>query len=217
MKKKSHLFTLIFFVSVFSSVHAALIFPSTGFTLRDNGSDGTINQVDDTANGSGFYGFITNVSSFSDEFFLEFDLSGETQITSAILDFTLRNATTSGAFGMAKSASISYYAGTGVTDTSLLGQGTLISDSILTNTIGESLFSLDVTSLVSGFAGTGDFFGIRFHDPVWVSNPDIGGQLFYQDGTASLSITNVPEPSIIALFGTGLVGFGLARRRKLQT
>ena len=122
MKLITQLSGLIFIVSIFSSVHAALISPSIGFTLRDIGNDGTVNQADDTP-GGGFYGVVTSANSFTDEFFLEFDLSGESQITSAILDFTLQNRLSSGALGTSKSASVSYYTGTGATNTSLFGQG----------------------------------------------------------------------------------------------
>ena len=41
-----------------------------------------------------------------------------------------------------------------------------------------------------------------------------GGDRDYQDMIVRVTIKTVPEPSIIALFGLGLVGLGFARRRR---
>jgi hypothetical protein len=112
--------------------------------------------------------------------------------------------------------------------------------SILTTSLGASTFSgkellevsFDFGSVLSLSAGTEYWFGLNFGQTTngvqWlISNSTTGSNSVTTSGVGSpfsssakdvnfKLITNVPEPSIIALFGAGLLGLGFARRRKLR-
>ncbi|MCP4076410.1 MAG: PEP-CTERM sorting domain-containing protein [Gammaproteobacteria bacterium] len=68
-----------------------------------------------------------------------------------------------------------------------------------TQTVSGSLFNSGINT-VSVLAN--DYGGLTYFDMKLVAN----------DGVSS----NVPEPSILVLFGAGLAGLGFARRRKLR-
>ena len=54
-------------------------------------------------------------------------------------------------------------------------------------------------------------YNVVYLDVGTVSLSDVGSMLFADNWS---QVSAVPEPSIIALFGLGLVGIGFARRRR---
>ena len=99
-----------------------------------------------------------------------------------------------------------------------------VGNGVLTNGANSFSLSLDATDINDWFAdpdvgiGFDDNIGIWFHiaigadytyDPAFSFSHDYQGWYDIADADAE----RVPEPSIIALFGLGLVGLGLARRK----
>ncbi len=87
-------------------------------------------------------------------------------------------------------------------------KGPLIGTVATTGFDTGSIITIDVKSFLRSFSG--NFVGIRL-----ASNDPASGERFLnmENGRARLDIT-VPEPATLSLFGLGLAGLGLARRRK---
>jgi hypothetical protein len=94
-------------------------------------------------------------------------------------------------------------------------------DSLITGTLGVGDYTLFVTNCCQqpGDAYSDQWSYVSFTDaPIVAAAHDFAwGTLGYRLTSAGASLTKVeqvPEPSIIALFGLGLVGIGFARRRQ---
>jgi len=209
-------FGVIFLLSSTKFVDAAVNGTTASFTVRDLGF--TPYSIDDSDNGSGFYGWVNgDAATFKSEHFFEFDISALDSSSNALLGIDLKNNTVSNpTYGISHDVTLAYYLGTGVTDGSLYGTGSFLQTLTLPNT-GINNYNIDVTSIFSGFKSAGyDYLGFRLHDSVWSSTPSVGNQLQYVDST--LTTTVVPEPVSTTLFVVGGLVFGgrsfIRRKRK---
>jgi len=99
--------------------HAELLQPAHVFTLRDLNNDGSVKAFDDVVPQIGvpsFWGFVSRLPAFTDETFVEFNISGLGAASQATLSFTISNG---GSNLGAAALPIAAYAGSGKTNTSL--------------------------------------------------------------------------------------------------
>jgi len=146
---------------------------------------------------------------------ITYDLSGTFQDGGTLSGFFQFDSSGSPTFGT--------IAGT-TTFGSLLGGTTYTSSCCAGGTIfGGTEYALGHVTLLDAF---GSLLRLDFVDDLWTSNPSslltLGGISKEIDatGTARYLVSGfatavaVPEPGTLALFGIGLLGMGLARRRK---
>ncbi len=94
--------------------------------------------------------------------------------------------------------------------TSIYSDQSVVLQGLLGGSVVDSL-SLDLAYGLGQVAGA-NFLDI---DQLVLSKPDSGSWLGLDDFT--FDATNVPEPGLILLFMTGLLGFGVTRRRASQS
>jgi hypothetical protein len=186
---------LVFILSI--SAHAELLQPAHVFTLRDLNSDGSVDSFDDVPPQIGvpsFWGFVSRLPSFTDETFVEFDISRLGAASQATLSFTLSNLGSN--FGAA-TLPIAAYSGSGKTNT-LLYRAAGSPWQILQVAAPQlgvlcCSFSFDVTGLYNQFKNSGfTHLGFRLHDPSW-SELTSQGQVFFTG--SKLEISALPELS----------------------
>ncbi len=83
---------------------------------------------------------------------------------------------------------------------------------------GDSILSTTITSMLGGYSDPGSYQTISFSTTNGLSGFSITGGAI--EGNTSIdnvvlntTSVSVPEPSVIALMGAGLIGLGFARRR----
>lgn len=185
---------------------------SNAFTLRDWDNNGNVDYIDDTNNGIGFWGSITD-SPWTDEHFLEFNISGLPLASQAYLNIESLNPIWSSLYSSSKDVNIAYYLGNGVTDGSVFGTGTLLASMTLTD-IGSYNFTIDIQSIYNSFiSGNVNYLGFRLYDPTWTSSPSTGAQVAFINSTLNISPASVPEPGTLLLLGSGLIGIVVWRKR----
>lgn len=192
------------------SASATPIDPVAAGTIRDNPVDGSPDYLDDANDGGGFFGSVTNHSSFVDVFVAEFDLSGFTSVASATLAFDVLGWNSA---ALAEPIDIGGYSGDGSVTfpdfspaLTAVGSVVLPIDVALLDTL-----TLDITSFVSGNLGT--TVGLHFSLPN-LGQVIVGGFSLAQgiDSAPRLLIV-IPEPHTSLLLGVGLVGIAATRRR----
>lgn len=89
--------------------------------------------------------------------------------------------------------------------------------SMLAEVRGTSVGGTDwIASSTQGYAITYDFTSTDNNLDVDLLRRDPGDTNYHISGLTLENLTPVPGPSALALFGIGLVGLGIVRRRKLQ-
>jgi len=186
-------------LSVFQT-EAAIIAADTYFTLRSTVNAGPATEIDATF-GGGFQGFVTNVEGGQvDHTHWEFDMS--------LIGGPVQNATLDWSWFSSQATDtvfVETYSADGIAS---------LADWVVTSGTPYASFNattttLDITNLINaslGLSHLGIVFSIDSHP----------NQAFLGQSVDPMSLSfasAVPEPSIIAIFGLGLLGLGFARRR----
>ena len=198
MKKPLGLALLVLsLVMTLIPAHAELLQPAHVFTLRDLNNDGSVDAFDDVPPRIGvpsFWGFVSRLPGFTDETFVEFNISRLGAASHATLSFTLSNL---GSNLGAAALPIAAYSGSGKTSTLLYRAAgspwqTLQVAAPLLGVLCCS-FSFDVTELYNQFKNSGfTHLGFRLHDPSW-SELTSQGQVFFTG--SRLEVSALPELS----------------------
>ena len=163
--------------------HAEVLQPAHVFTLRDLNNDGSVDAIDDKPPQIGvpsFQGFVSRLPGFTDETFVEFDISSLGAASQATLTFTIGNL--GGNFGAA-TLPIATYSGSGKTNISLYRTQGSPWQTLQVAAPQPGVFccslSFDVTALYNHFKNSGStHLGFRLHDPSW-SGLTSQGQVFF--------------------------------------
>ena len=201
--------TVMLLLLVAPSVQALIITPDFVFTLRDEQpTDGMPDRSSSVDLPEGFTGFVTN-DLFVDETFIEFAVGSES-VASATFSLGMFILDTD---GIDKTFDISSYDnGLGTVQLNLFGTGDYLTTAGVTGTSTLNIINLDITTIYnSAVVASDDFLGFRLHNAVQIDRGD--PQVFYND--SSLSLSEVPVPAAVWLFGTALIGLvGFSKRRK---
>jgi len=198
MKKPLGL-ALLLLLLVMNSVpaHTEVLQPAHVFTLRDLNSDGSVDTFADVSpqiGVSSFWGFVSRFPDFTDETFVEFNISSLGAAKQATLSFAISN----GASGLgAASLPIAGYSGSGKTNTLLYRTAgnpwKTIEVAAPQPGVFCCTFSFDVTDVFNQFKNSGfTHLGFRLHDPSWSGRPSQGRVAF---NGSSLEVSALPELS----------------------
>ena len=175
--------------------HAEILPTAHVFTLHDDKNDGSVDSFDDVPPQPGqasFLGFVSRSSTFADETFVEFNISGLGAATQATLSLAISNNQPD--LGSA-TLPIEVYSGSGKTDTSLYRVMTGNSLQPLQVDAPQAgfccTFNLDVTGLYNQFKSSGfAYLGFRLHDPSWSLRPS-EGQVFFVSASLDVSAPRI--------------------------
>jgi hypothetical protein len=177
--------------------HAEVLQPAHVFTLRDLNNDGSIDAFDDVPPQIGvpsFWGFVSRLPAFTDETFVEFNISSLGAASQATLSFTIGNL---GSNLGAATLPIAVYSGSGKTNTLLYRVAGSPWQTLQVAAPQPGVFccsfGFDVTELYNQLKNSGlAHLGFRLHDPSWSGLPS-QGQVFFN--RASLEVSAPPEMS----------------------
>ena len=172
--------------------HAVVLQPAHVFTLRDNNNDGSVDEFVDVPPQIGvptFWGFVSRQPTFTDETFVEFDISSLGVATQATLTFRISNGDGVAALPVAA------YPGSGRTNTLLYRTAGNPWQTLQVPAPQPGGFcctlSFDITGLYNQFKNSGfSHLGFRLHDPSW-GGATSQGQLSFNG--ASLEVAALPE------------------------
>ena len=199
MKKALRLALLLLASLVIAStpVYAELLQTAHVFTLRDLNNDGSVDSFDDVPpqiGVPGFWGFVSRLPGFTDETFVEFNVSSLGIASQATLSLTIGNA---GSNLGAAALSVSAYAGSGKTNVGLYRTAGSLWQTLQVAAPQSGIFccafSFDVTGLYNQMKNAGSaYLGFRLHNPSWSGLPS-QGQVFFTG--AKLDVAVLPELS----------------------
>ena len=198
MRKTSALAHLLLIFAIFAvPAHAELLHPAHVFTLRDLNSDGSVDAFDDVPPQIGvpsFWGFVSRFPSFTDETFVEFNISSLGTVSQATLSLVVSN----GASGSGAAAlPVATYSGSGTTNVSLYRSAGNPWQTLQVAAPQPGVFcctfTLDVTGIYNQFKNSGfTHVGFRLHDPSWSGLPSQGQVIF---NGSRLDVSALPELS----------------------
>ena len=177
------------------SAHAEILQTAHVFTLHDDNNDGSVDSSDDVPNAPvgvpSFFGFVSRSLTFTEETFVEFNISGLGTTTQATLSLAISNNRPD--LGSA-SLPIATYSGSGETDTSLYRVPGNPFQTLQVDAPQSGFcctFNLDVTGLYNQFKSSGfAYLGFRLHDPSWSSLPS-EGQVFFISARLDVSAPRI--------------------------
>ena len=151
--------------------------PAHVFTLRDLNSAGSVDAFDDVPPRIGvpsFWGFVSRLPGFTDETFVEFNISSLGAASQATLSFTISNGGSNVA-----ALPVAAYSGSGKTNTLLYGTAGSPWQTLQVAAPQPGGFcctlSFNVTGLYNQFKNSGfTYLGFRLHDPSWSGLPSQG-------------------------------------------
>jgi hypothetical protein len=212
MKIVSCLAGIAMIVGAFVTPAAAIPY-TTAYTVRDLPVNGVGDTLDDTVGGGGFWGFVTEIASFQDETFFEFDLGGQAVASQWLLKFSILDGSSGPSDGLIH-VPIAHYLASGLSNLGVFGTGTDFATAMFTTLSGPEAFIIDATTQVNAAIQSGDpFIGFRFHDPINLGFDGSSQNFLLDQPAAVLEAVVVPEPSTVTLTMLGLVGLVMRRRR----
>jgi hypothetical protein len=167
---------------------------SVVFTLRDNGNDGTVDEIADTPPVIGvpsIWGSVDRVPGMTSRTFMEFGVQNTRLASRAILNLTISNSGT--AFGAAQ-VKLGIYPGAGSTNLSRFTNPGSFLASLEVPLASSGTFccnlQVDVTNVYNGFIASGTpFLGFSLYDPQWAADPS-KGQVSFADASLEITSTN---------------------------
>jgi len=193
MKKCIFIFltVVLFFWTVPSSKAEEFVLEyETAFTLRDNDQDGEADGIDDTDDGIGFWGYITNSIFQIDEFLLEFDISNLGSASSAKFNFAFSRSFPIIPPGEAIDLKLAIYEADGIASLSDFGAGDFFA-SVLISDIEDKVFIVDITAPVNNLVSSGiSHIGIRLYEPI--SSFSGVAQLKFKEGNLTITTSDGP-------------------------